>query len=113
MKAALDLFRALGSANTDCRQDGAAIGVGPREGWLFNSGIAGIERAVVSDMKVEWGEMYELLLVRRNAEWTNQIETLLEGSGTVFIAVGALHLAGDDSVQQILKARGVEVAPAP
>ncbi|MBB5745902.1 NADH-quinone oxidoreductase subunit NuoG [Brevundimonas variabilis] len=47
MKATLDLFRALGSANTDCRQDGSALGVGPREGWLFNSGIAGIEQADV------------------------------------------------------------------
>ena len=45
MKATLDLFRALGSANTDCRQDGAAIGQGPREGWLFNSGLQGIENA--------------------------------------------------------------------
>jgi len=45
MKAALDLFRALGSAHTDCRQDGSALGHGPREGWLFNSGIAGIEAA--------------------------------------------------------------------
>ena len=45
MKAALDLFRALGSGNTDCRQDGSALGHGPREGWLFNSGIAGIETA--------------------------------------------------------------------
>ncbi|WP_298124550.1 NADH-quinone oxidoreductase subunit NuoG [Brevundimonas sp.] len=45
MKATLDLFRALGSANLDCRQDGSALGVGPREGWLFNSGIAGIEAA--------------------------------------------------------------------
>jgi NADH-quinone oxidoreductase subunit G len=45
MKAALDLFRALGSANTDCRQDGAALGHGPREGWLFNSSLQGIENA--------------------------------------------------------------------
>lgn len=45
MKATLDLFRALGSANTDCRQDGAVLGYGPREGWLFNSGIQGIENA--------------------------------------------------------------------
>jgi len=50
MKAALDLFRALGSANTDCRQDGSALGPdskggGPRESWLFNSGLAGIEQA--------------------------------------------------------------------
>ncbi|WP_439477657.1 NADH-quinone oxidoreductase subunit NuoG [Brevundimonas sp.] len=45
MKAALDLFRALDSANTDCRQDGSALGYGPREGWLFNSGLAGVENA--------------------------------------------------------------------
>ena len=45
MKAALDLFRALGSANTDCRQDGAALGIGLREGWLFNSGLQGIEKS--------------------------------------------------------------------
>ena len=45
MKAALDLFRALGSANTDCRQDGAALGGDAREGWLFNSGLEGIEKA--------------------------------------------------------------------
>jgi len=45
MKATLDLFRALGSANTDCRQDGAALGYGPRESWLFNSTLQGIENA--------------------------------------------------------------------
>ena len=45
MKAALDLFRVLGSSNTDCRQDGSALGYGPREGWLFNTGLAGIETA--------------------------------------------------------------------
>jgi NADH-quinone oxidoreductase subunit G len=45
MKATLDLFRALGSANTDCRQDGSVLGYGAREGWLFNSGLAGIENS--------------------------------------------------------------------
>ncbi|MFO1018997.1 MAG: NADH-quinone oxidoreductase subunit NuoG [Hyphomonadaceae bacterium] len=45
MKATLDLFRALGSPNTDCRADGAAIGGGPRQGYLFNSTIAGIDEA--------------------------------------------------------------------
>ncbi|RZI98494.1 MAG: NADH-quinone oxidoreductase subunit G [Brevundimonas sp.] len=45
MKAALDLFRALGSGNTDCRQDGSVLGYGPRESWLFNSGLAGVENA--------------------------------------------------------------------
>jgi len=43
MKAALDLFGGLGVKNLDCRQDGAKIGAGPRESWLFNSAIAGLD----------------------------------------------------------------------
>ncbi len=43
MKAALDLFRGLGVKSLDCRQDGAKIGSGPRESWLFNSTIAGLD----------------------------------------------------------------------
>ena len=45
MFAVLELFRALGSAHTDCRQDGAALGGGDREGWLFNTSLQGIEQA--------------------------------------------------------------------
>ncbi|MFZ4069636.1 MAG: NADH-quinone oxidoreductase subunit NuoG [Caulobacterales bacterium] len=45
MKATLDLFRALGSPNLDCRQDGVALGAGPRASWLFNATIDGIEQA--------------------------------------------------------------------
>src|SRR6202789_4344472 len=45
MKAALDLFSGSGVTNLDCRQDGTALGGGPRESWLFNSTLAGIEAA--------------------------------------------------------------------
>jgi NADH-quinone oxidoreductase subunit G len=44
MKAALDLFGKLGVKNLDCRQDGGQLGHGAREGWLFNSTIAGVEQ---------------------------------------------------------------------
>ena len=47
MKAAMDLFGGLGVASLDCRQDGMALGYGPRESWLMNSTIAGIEEADV------------------------------------------------------------------
>src|SRR5512144_476634 len=47
MKAALDLFGGMGVKNLDCRQDGMALGAGPRESWLLNSTIAGIEEADV------------------------------------------------------------------
>lgn len=45
MKAALDLFGGMGVTSLDCRQDGMALGDGPRESWLFNSSIQGLENA--------------------------------------------------------------------
>lgn len=53
--------------------------------------------------------VYEALLVNRNAKWVPQIETMLETPGTVFIAVGAAHLVGPDSVVAMLRARGHEI----
>jgi NADH-quinone oxidoreductase subunit G len=45
MKAALDLFGGLGVTSLDCRQDGSVLGYGPRQSWLFNSTINGIDQA--------------------------------------------------------------------
>lgn len=78
---------------------------------LWASGdMEGFESLVVTEMKQEWGQLYDVLLTQRNADWADQIQTLLEGSGTTFIAVGAAHLAGDDSVQSMLQDRGVTVS---
>lgn len=71
--------------------------------------VAQLDRVVVEDMQQEAPGVYKAILVDRNADWANQIETLLEGSGTTFIAVGAAHLAGEDSVQAMLAQRGVDV----
>jgi len=70
--------------------------------------VEAINRLGVVEMRETSEEIYQALLVRRNTDWADQIQTLLAGSGTVFIAVGAAHLAGDDSVQEILEDRGVE-----
>jgi NADH-quinone oxidoreductase subunit G len=45
MLALKDLMGALGSPNLECRQDGAALDPAARAGYLFNTGIAGIEQA--------------------------------------------------------------------
>ena len=45
MLALKDLMTALGSANLDCRQDGAALDPAVRASYIFNSTIAGIEQA--------------------------------------------------------------------
>ncbi|RZJ04327.1 MAG: TraB/GumN family protein [Brevundimonas sp.] len=71
--------------------------------------VVKIRELGIDDLRDESEEVYEALLVNRNTNWAGQIQGLLEGSGTTFIAVGAAHLAGDDSVQAILAKRGVEV----
>jgi len=45
MFALKQLMEGLGSANLDCRQDGAALDPAVRASYLFNSTIAGIEQA--------------------------------------------------------------------
>ena len=40
-----DLMGALGSANLDCREDGAALDASERPFYLFNTSIAGIDQA--------------------------------------------------------------------
>ena len=53
--------------------------------------------------------LYERLLTARNANWAGWIENRLAQPGTVFVAVGAGHLAGKGSVQEQLEDRGVKV----
>jgi NADH-quinone oxidoreductase subunit G len=45
IKALKDLMAALGAANLDCRQDGMKIGTGPRQSYLFNTTVPGVEAA--------------------------------------------------------------------
>jgi hypothetical protein len=51
-------------------------------------------------------ELREALLLRRNANWAYWLHSRLGQPGTVFVAVGAGHLAGQDSVVEMLKKRG-------
>lgn len=53
-------------------------------------------------------EIGKILLSDRNARWAQWIKTRLDKPGVVFVAVGAGHLAGPDSVQAKLKAIGIE-----
>ncbi|MCW8807464.1 MAG: TraB/GumN family protein [Rhodanobacter sp.] len=53
--------------------------------------------------------LYQRLLVERNQAWAAKIAGMLHQPGTTFIAVGAGHLAGPDSVQAQLRKLGIEV----
>lgn len=81
------------------------------EAWAKGD-VGTLDRVMVEEMKEASPALYQALLVDRNTDWADQIQTLLEGSGTAFIAVGAGHLTGDESVQAILQQRGVTVEAA-
>ncbi|MDX3908772.1 MAG: TraB/GumN family protein [Sphingobium sp.] len=53
-------------------------------------------------------ELAQVLLFNRNANWAKWIRARLDAPGTVFIAVGAGHLAGPQDVQDKLKALGID-----
>jgi uncharacterized protein YbaP (TraB family) len=54
-------------------------------------------------------ELTDALIKRRNANWSRWIERRLATPGSVMIAVGAGHLAGRDSVIDLLKRDGYRV----
>lgn len=67
-----------------------------------------LEDAFVEEFRREYPQLYKVALVQRNQEWARQIEKKLAGSGVSFIAVGAGHLVGPDSVQAELARKGIK-----
>lgn len=62
---------------------------------------------MLEQMRLQSPEAYRTMFAERNARWASWIAGRLDQPGTVFVAVGAGHLAGSDSVQSQLAAIGV------
>jgi uncharacterized protein YbaP (TraB family) len=78
---------------------------GPRLDEMVKSWAAGDPDALGKSMNEglqATPEVGKILLTDRNARWADWIGQRLVKPGTVFIAVGAGHLAGDNSVQAFL-----------
>lgn len=67
-----------------------------------------LKRQMVDEMQDDYPDVYKLLLVGRNQDWANQLKAKLAGSGVSFVAVGAGHLAGPDSLQAKLAKLGIK-----
>lgn len=74
----------------------------------WNSGDPEGLAALMNEAQSQSPAMYELLLSGRNRTWAEWIGNRLKSPGTVFLAVGAGHLAGKDSVQDILAKDGIK-----
>jgi uncharacterized protein YbaP (TraB family) len=63
------------------------------------------------ELKAKHPELYQKILVDRNKGFADGISTMLKdpATGTVFVAIGAAHFAGGDSVVKMLETRGFTV----
>jgi uncharacterized protein YbaP (TraB family) len=92
--------------------DEAESGTGPIEtmaaAWEGGD-LATLERMVVTEMRAEYPDFYQVLLVDRNNAWVEVLVRELDGAGVDFIAVGAGHMLGEDGVVAQLRRRGYTV----
>ena len=77
------------------------------EEWL--EGDADALAALMNEGMAETPILAEKLLYERNANWSEWIDARRDEPGTIFIAVGAGHLAGTKSVQDLLEQRDIQV----
>ena len=81
-------------------------------GGMLDSWARGDVKGIADSFNAELGDAAELkdaLLVRRNVNWARWVKGRLDQPGTVLVAVGAGHLAGDQSVLTLLEGQGVKV----
>jgi uncharacterized protein YbaP (TraB family) len=62
---------------------------------------------MLGQLKEASPDTYRLMFTERNARWADWIAARMQTPGTVFIAVGAGHLAGQDSVLVRLAEKGL------
>jgi uncharacterized protein YbaP (TraB family) len=78
----------------------------PRMLRAWNEGdVAAMEKEM--NEGIDDPALRRVLLENRNRAWAEWIDQRLDAPGTVFMAVGAGHLVGPDSVQTFLKQRGI------
>jgi uncharacterized protein YbaP (TraB family) len=76
----------------------------------WNRGEAESFTPMLEQMRAKSPDMYQMMFVDRNQRWASWIAKRLEQPGTVFVAVGAGHFAGRDSVQSKLSMLGLGTA---
>lgn len=75
--------------------------------WLL--GDIEATAALMNEGFEELPELYDLLIVKRNKNWIEQINKHMQAPGILFMAVGAGHMPGDEGVINLLKEAGYDV----
>ena len=70
---------------------------------------AKLEQLFIGDLQ-QIPQLYEILLVKRNHAWMPQLQALTSTGQTTMVLVGALHLAGEDGLLQLLQQQGYAIS---
>ena len=62
-----------------------------------------------AELRDKHPDLFQVLVVKRNQNFTEQIRNLLAGDGVSFVAVGAGHLVGKEGVLAMLEKQGYKV----
>jgi uncharacterized protein YbaP (TraB family) len=83
-------------------------GVALQSAWLHGD-MDKLGPLVVDVMKRDRPALYDTLLKRRNEAWVRALVAEMDKPGVELVAVGALHMAGEDGLPALMKARGFQV----
>lgn len=65
--------------------------------------------SLLNDSMKEVPDLFKRMVTDRNKSWVPRIEEMLKGKQTAIVIVGAGHLAGKESVVDLLRAKGYKV----
>lgn len=95
-------------ASLDQLEDFKAILADIVDAWKIGDTEA-LERLINRHLEDSGPEVAEELLIQRNKNWIVKINEMMDGDENYFIAVGAGHLVGEDSVIDLLSGEGYEI----
>ena len=117
LEAQLNMFTHMPAAlNSAAPQPGSPASAASMEGLskamtdmqsAWKRGDQTVFVRMLSQLKQASPDTYRMLFTERNARWADWIAGRMQTPGTVFVAVGAGHLAGGDSVLVRLAQMGI------
>lgn len=90
---------------TNSMRDLSAAMASMQAAW--NRGDQSVFANMLDQLKAASPDTYRMMFTERNARWADWIRARMQTPGTVFVAVGAGHLAGKDSLLVQLAQRGI------
>ncbi len=75
--------------------------------WL--NGEEKVFKNLQKEMRKEYPDIYQKMIVDRNENWISQIESYLDNEPVEFVLVGAMHMHGPDGVIRMLKKKGYRI----